>query len=112
VPPGVETRPTSHIDVAPTILEMLGADPAARREYSFGESLLEPPQERLRTLSGWDEMAVWIPEGVLYVPLEGFRGLVEARDFRWKPLEEEDAVIARHGAEIARMARECRWFLR
>ncbi len=112
VPIGVETRPTSHLDVAPTILEMLGADPAARGEYSFGESLLAPRSERLRTLSGWDEMALWVPEGVLHIPLEGHKGLVEARDFSWRHLENEDEVIGRHGAEIARMARECRWFLR
>ncbi len=112
IPAGVETRPTSHLDVAPTLLEILGADPAARREYSFGENLLEPPPARLRILSGWDEMALWVPEGVLYVPLEGFKGLVEARDFAWRPLENEDEVVDRHVKEIARMARECRWFLR
>ncbi|MFN0243641.1 MAG: sulfatase-like hydrolase/transferase [Planctomycetota bacterium] len=109
---GVETRPTSHLDLVPTILETLGADVATRRDYTFGLNLFDPPATRVRVLSGWQEMAIWVPDGVLFLPLEGHKGFVEARGYDWKPLANEDEVIERYAGEIARMARECRWFLR
>ena len=112
VPVGVETRPTSHVDVAPTILEMLGVDPRARATWSQGENLLAPPERRDRVVAGWQEVAVWVEGGILHVPLEGHRGLVEARDRGWKLLEREREFLDAHGAAIGRLALDCRRFLK
>ena len=46
VEPGVEQRPTSHLDLSNTLLELLGVDPDLRAGYSLGEDLLDPPAER------------------------------------------------------------------
>jgi len=112
IPPGVETRPTSHYDVAPTLLELCGADPAARAGWTQGLSLLAPPATRVRALASWDEMALWVEGGILRIPLEGHRGGIEAYDRAWKRLDDEDAFIDRHAAAIGELARECRTFLR
>ena len=42
VPPGEERAPTSHVDVAPTLLEMLGADPTQRAKWTVGENMFTP----------------------------------------------------------------------
>ena len=112
VPPGVETRTTCHVDVAPTVLRMLGADPARRGQWSQGEDLLDPPAERDVIFGGWQEVALRVPGGTLLVPLEGHKGFAEAFDDSWKPLDDDGALLSRSGAAIARLARECRRFLR
>lgn len=112
IPPGVEVRPTSHLDVAPTILELLGADPAQRGMWTQGESLLAPPAERVRGIASWDEMALWVEGGILRIPIEGHRGGIEAYDAGWQRLADEDAFIRAHAQDVARLAQECRRFLR
>jgi membrane-anchored protein YejM (alkaline phosphatase superfamily) len=112
VAPGVETRPTCHVDVAPTLIEMLGADPATRAEWSQGENLLAPRATRERVVAGWQEVAVWVDGGILHVPLEGHKGFVSARDAHWRILADEDAFKAAHAGAIAELARACRRFLR
>jgi membrane-anchored protein YejM (alkaline phosphatase superfamily) len=109
---GVETRPTCHVDVPTTLLEILGADPATRGDWSQGESLLAPPDERDRVIAGWQEVAVWVDGGILHVPLEGHKGTVTARDARWRPLADESAFITARGDAMADLARACRRFLR
>ena len=112
VPPGVEGRPTAHVDVAPTLLELLGADPAVRTRWSQGMSLLAPPERRERVVASWNEVAVWLEDGVLRVPLEGSEGLVQGYRYDWREPEDEDALIDSGGAAIARLALEARAFLR
>lgn len=112
VPVGVETRTTCHVDLAPTLLEMMGADPAQRASWAQGQHLLDPPAERDVVFGGWQEVALRVPDGILLVPLEGHKGFVEAYDFGWKRLDDESALIGRSGAAIARLAQECRRFLR
>ena len=46
------------------------------------------------------------------MPLEGHKGLVEAYDESWRRLDDEGRLIERSGAAIARLAQECRRFLR
>jgi hypothetical protein len=73
-PQGVEQRPTCHVDLAPTILEICGADPKARPSWSQGENLLAPPEHRDRIFGGWEEAAIRVQGGILRVPLEGSAG--------------------------------------
>ena len=66
----------------------------------------------MRVISGWDEAGLWIPEGILRVPLEGHRGAVEALTFDWQPHPDEDALLARCGPQLQALAAACRRFLR
>jgi len=112
IAPGRETRPTSHVDLAPTLLELLGVPASARGDYSNGESLLAPLEQRVRVISGWDEAGLWTEQGILRVPLEGHRGSVEALGFDWQPLQGEDALLAQSGPVLKSLAEACRRFLR
>jgi membrane-anchored protein YejM (alkaline phosphatase superfamily) len=112
IAPGRETRPTCHVDLAPTLLELCGADPGSRLAWSQGENLLAPPERRDRVIAGWEEVALRVPGGILRVPLEGSRGFVEAYDESWKRSEGEQVLIRSSSAAIAHLARECRRFLR
>lgn len=112
IPAGVETRPTSHVDLAPTLLELLGADPAQRAQWSQGENLMAPPATRERIVAGWQEVAVWVDGGILHVPLEGHKGLVDAYTWQWKLHPDGDRFIAAHARAIADLAAQCRRFLR
>jgi membrane-anchored protein YejM (alkaline phosphatase superfamily) len=112
IPPGEETRPTSHLDFAPTVLEALGVPASARAGYCSGESLLAPLEQRVRVLSGWDEAALWLPDGILRVPLEGHRGAVEALGFDWQPHPREAELLAHCGPQLKALAEDCRRFLR
>jgi len=112
IPPGEERGPTSHVDLAPTLLELLGVPAASRASYSNGENLLAPLAGRVRVISGWDEAGLWIPEGILRVPLEGHRGVVEALGFDWQPHPDENALLARSGPQLKSLAEACRRFLR
>jgi membrane-anchored protein YejM (alkaline phosphatase superfamily) len=111
VPAGVETRPTSHLDVVPTILELAGARPSGRAGYALGASLLDPPAERRRVVAGWDELALWAPGGILRLPLEAHGGGIDAYDYAWRPLQ-DDALIDAEGRALLELAQECRRFLR
>lgn len=123
VPIGRERRPTSHLDLAPTILRRLGADDAMRERWTTGVDLLDPPSHRVRAIASWDEMALWIdapessagfapPLGILRIPMQGHRGLVEAFDAHWHNLADEESFVRSHGADVAHLAAECRRFLR
>jgi len=112
IPAGEETRPTSHIDLAPTLLELLGVDPALRGKYSLGSNLLDPAPSRLRVIAGWQELGVWLDGGILYVPMEGHKGLVEAFDYDWKPIDDATALANDGKESLTRLSEECRRFLR
>jgi len=112
ITPGSELRPTCHVDLVPTLLEQLGVDPKLRPEYSVGVNLLAPPEHRLRVISGWQEMGLWVEGGILYIPMEGHKGLVEAYDYTWKPLAEDRDVIQGAKSSLAQLSEECRRFLR
>jgi membrane-anchored protein YejM (alkaline phosphatase superfamily) len=111
-PVGVEPRPPCHADLAPTLLELRGAYPARRGDWSLGDNLQAPVAGRDRIFGGWEEAAVLVPGGILRVPLEGHKGFIEAYDAAWNRHPEEDAFIRAHGKAIGWLARECRRFLR
>ncbi len=115
VQPGRETRPTSHVDLAPTVLGRLGVDLAGSERWTNGVDLLAPLEHRARVIASWDELALRLdgPDGgLLRVPLEGHKGLIEAYDFGWARRADEDRFVKAHAAEIGRLALECRRFLR
>ncbi len=112
IPNGVERRPSSHLDFAPTLLEALGADPAVREEWCLGENLLALPEHRKRVLAGWNELGVWTDDAVLRVPLARLEFDVEVYDYAWKPRADDLAVLQAERETLERLGAECNRFLR
>ncbi|MDF1799537.1 MAG: sulfatase-like hydrolase/transferase [Planctomycetota bacterium] len=125
VPAGRETRPTSHVDLAPTLLELLGADPAIRADWTVGLNLFDlpgrpgdrnevsdPDSYRRRTVSGWDLLGIDTPGGILEIPTETHRGFgIAAWTRDWQPIL-DDSLLEAEAAAISATALECRRFLR
>ena len=108
---GKETRPTSHLDVPGTLLEMLGATPESRAGYALGASLLEPPAQRRRVVSSWSDIGLWSPNGIFRVPLLDEVGEVEVYDEDWRHVADPEARCASESEALERMAEECLRFL-
>lgn len=112
VEPGVEERPTCHTDVVPTLLEMLGVDPALRDDYSNGANLLAPAEEREIVLAGWDELAIWTDEAILVVPFQAHGGGTSVYTYDWQLVLDDGPVLRAAGAALLRLTRDCARFLR
>jgi membrane-anchored protein YejM (alkaline phosphatase superfamily) len=110
--PGVEDRPTSHLDLPTTLLEMMGADPAMRSGWCLGENLLDPPEQRARVLAGWSDLGLVLREEILRIPFEPFSRDVEFYDQQWKLLPSSTGRLRLHRAEVERLANDCTRFLR
>jgi uncharacterized protein len=112
IPSGVETRPTSHLDFAPTVLEALGADPRMRSRWCLGENLLAPPAERMRVIGGWNELGIWTDDAILRVPLSLLEFDVETFDYGWNEVRDDLGLLEREHATLEQLGAECNRFLR
>ena len=109
---GVERRPTSHIDVAPTLLEACGLSASVRKSWSLGLNLLEPLEHRDRVIAGWGELGLWTADGIFRVPLEAGRPLeLAAYDLDWVLLPDQEHTIAKQAAALHELSKECTVFL-
>jgi uncharacterized protein len=112
IAPGVETRPTSHVDLAPTLLELLGADPRQRSRWCNGSSLLEPPERRARVVGGWEEIGLLTPSGIFRVPRASERGLVTTVcDSRWELVSDQRTAFTAERDALRSLVEECARFL-
>lgn len=111
VPGGREERPTSHLDVPCTILELLGVHPSVRSGYTLGENLLAPPAERARVVAGWSEIGVWTDAGIFRLPLDAEAGPIEVYDRDWNLLDDVAGRCARASDVLEATVRECVRFL-
>jgi hypothetical protein len=109
---GVETRPTSHLDFAPTLLEALGAAPELRPEWCLGANLLDPPERRARVLAGWNELGLWTDDAILRVPLSPLQFDVDVFDYRWNQVEDDLATLRAEEPTLERLGAECNRFLK
>jgi membrane-anchored protein YejM (alkaline phosphatase superfamily) len=112
IQPGVETAPTSHLDIAPTLLEILGANPLGRESWCLGANLFDPATERDRVVSGWNELGVWTSEAILRVPLSAFEFDVEAYDYQWRLIVDDFAVLDTEVETLEQLGADCNRFLR
>jgi len=112
VEPGVESRPTSHLDIAPTLLEHMGADPARRAGWCLGENLFDPPLERDLVVSGWGHVGLLAGDSIFRMRMGG-RGAsdVSVYDERWQPKPDAFERIQANEAGLRRMTEECQRFL-
>jgi len=110
--PGVEHRPTSHIDLAPTLLEILGADPALRGEWCLGQNLFAPLATRQRVVSGWEHVGLLTEEGIFRVRMGG-RSVTEIDvfDSNRRKLPGALALIGSRAAALEELADSCQRFL-
>ena len=111
VEPGIESRATSHLDLPATLLEMLGADPTAREGYSLGGNLFSPKEGRRRVIGGWNELGIWIPDGIVRVPLLSYAFDIEVYDRRWNLIPDDQAILLREDEQLQNLAEECNRFL-
>jgi len=110
--PGVETFPTSHLDIPATLLETLGASPTVRRHWTLGGSMLEPEADRRRVLSGWNELGLWTPEGIIRVPLSLLEFDVELYDYHWNIRHNDLSVLRAESDALEQLGADCNRFLR
>jgi membrane-anchored protein YejM (alkaline phosphatase superfamily) len=112
VEPGIERRPTSHLDFAPTLLEHLGACADQRAQWCLGENLFSPLAERKRVLAGWNELGVWTAAAILRVPLSPLEFDIEVFDHRWNELADDLPVLRAEHDMLEQLGAECNRFLR
>jgi membrane-anchored protein YejM (alkaline phosphatase superfamily) len=112
VTPGIERRPTTHVDVAPTLLEALGLAPGMRATWCLGESLLAPPATRDRVVAGWGELGLWTADGIFRIPLDVDRPLeLAVYDANWALLPDQDRLFERHERALEELSSACVKFL-
>jgi membrane-anchored protein YejM (alkaline phosphatase superfamily) len=109
---GVESRPTSHLDLPATLLETLGADPAVRDQWTLGESLLAPLESRDRSVAGWEHLGLHTDSGIFRVRMGGTHGFdVEVFELDWTLAADQSGAWAAEVDALGRLARESRRFL-
>lgn len=112
ITPGTESGPTSHLDLSNSLLELLGADPERRADYSLGESLFSPVPNRRRVVGAWAHLGILTPSGILCLPLKVGDDEIWVYDDSWQPLlsDATERLEAEREA-LQRTAAECLRFL-
>ena len=112
VAPGIERAPTSHVDVAPTLLEILGADPAMRGKWTVGDNMFAPAEKRNRVVAGWEVVGTWTPDAIIVLPLNAFRGMPDVYDYDWRLVPDPDAVLRVNGEALRELIESTQRFMR
>jgi membrane-anchored protein YejM (alkaline phosphatase superfamily) len=113
VPHRVISTLTSHVDVVPTMLGLLGYTTPPER-YSHGRSLLDTPGHAFVVSSGWDECAIIDGEHMIVLSLEpcGMGGYEVRSGGDYRIVPDERAVFRRKQGEIGAAMRGMREMLR
>jgi membrane-anchored protein YejM (alkaline phosphatase superfamily) len=111
VAPGVERAPSSHVDVAPTLLEILGADPAMRKKWTVGENMFALAEKRNRVVAGWEVVGTWTPDAIVMLPLNAYRGMPDVYDYDWRPVPDPGAVLGSNGEALRELIESTQRFM-
>jgi len=104
--PEVVTRLTSHHDLVPTLLAMLGArnDPA---DYSVGQDLFTGPERRYVTSAGWDKAAYITDSLYCIFPTQTHAMLsLDVRDERYQPHKDPRQALERIRPDLLQVAKD------
>ncbi|MFH2035428.1 MAG: sulfatase-like hydrolase/transferase [Candidatus Zixiibacteriota bacterium] len=115
--PGVEPRTidymTSHHDLVPTTLTMLGytSDPDI---YCHGRPMLTDPKHEYVFSSGWDDCAIITHDYIFDFPFETYNAVdFEVRTAAdYKLIEDDDQIFGEHHAIILNVLREFEEFMK
>ena len=112
ISPGTENRPTSHIDLPRTLMELLGVSPEMAPRYTLGENLLKLPADRQVVSSSWSSLAMQISETDTMV-LSAYSDDIPIRAYGrgWQPLKDENAVLRENTADLRKLLDQCQEFL-
>jgi membrane-anchored protein YejM (alkaline phosphatase superfamily) len=92
--PAVVERLTSHIDIATTLLQALGADTAAADTYTQGKNLLDTSGHDYIVISDWHSIGVMTPDMKYRIPY-----LTTAGSNYWAPTDQFDRPLTDIRAE-------------
>lgn len=100
--PAVYDYPTSHTDLVPTLLPLLGvSNPAA--DYSTGENLLSP-EPRLLTFADWDRIAISDGTTKAVFPINaGTQVRASITTITDRPVVDESGTLRGLGAEMVKL---------
>lgn len=110
---GVIEYPTSHLDVAPTFMKMLGYETPAGA-YSMGSDMLGPAGLGYKVVSGWNEAAIIDQRYTVIMPTESYMaGSSEVRyTDGYKRVDDEGAVMRAKRGEVLAVMKGMSVFLR
>lgn len=104
IPKGVFGNPTSHVDLVPTLFDLLGDDHAPSL-YSDGMSLFRSPPDRfVVTTVGWEPQYAVIGKD-LKVTMYAGMATAQVTDPEDRPLENGQALLAANAGKILRALR-------
>ncbi|NLF24941.1 MAG: sulfatase-like hydrolase/transferase [Deltaproteobacteria bacterium] len=110
--PGTIDYQTSHLDVVPTLMELLGYT-SPPEQYSQGQSLLSVSADRPAVSMGWDKGAIIDGQNCIIFSTETYNsGHFEIRDSEYRLVENEAQVLRSKGNVLAQTARGMGEFLR
>lgn len=112
VAPGRETRLTSHLDVVPTMVGLLGieTDPAL---YSQGRSLLGGEEHRFVVVSGWATVGIIDGDSTLVLSTESYNaGMIEARLPGYVLADDPRRIVSARSRDLMDLTRGLGSFLR
>ncbi len=106
----VVTSLTSHLDLVPTLMQALGCTSPVE-DYSQGYSLLQPPERRFVTSSGWSREAIITPEHVVVFSMQMYSiGPPEVRRKDNYQLVDASDVMRRYSPYMVKLLRDLRAF--
>jgi membrane-anchored protein YejM (alkaline phosphatase superfamily) len=112
VEPGRDARLTSHVDVVPTMFDLLGvkADP---RVYSLGTSLLNGAAHPYVVVSGWDTLGLIDADSTLVLSTESYNaGMIEVRLPDYALADDPRRIVAQRAVHLGKLTRDLSGFLR
>jgi membrane-anchored protein YejM (alkaline phosphatase superfamily) len=107
------TYPTSHLDVAPTFLKMLGYSTPVEK-YSQGQDLFTPGGNAHVMVSGWSDCAIIDPQNTIVLPTETYNaGSSEVRTTdTYQLVPDENAVFEKKQDTIMAVMKKMGVFLK